>query len=151
MRCVLSTILIAMILACHSLVATHAHLDVAPGHSSSHSGQPHFHWHGSHSHSSDDHREGHHHKGEAGSQGETGDGLPQCAGTTFYGMDSAASMCQRLCADEISCTLWIQLLPVNAGGFLTDRLMAPVAWLDAPPQWSSARIPLYLRDLAIRC
>jgi hypothetical protein len=66
-------------------------------------------------------------------------------------MDSVASLCERLCADDISRVLWMQLAVVDAGDLLTNRLLALDAWLDVPPQWSIARIPLYLRDLAIRC
>ena len=151
MHCFISLMLIPIILTCHGLCAVHTHHGFAAELTSSQSDRPHFHVHGSHSHGSHDHGPGHSHDQKPELPAVTGESFPLHDSDACYCPDPVCSTIQRSSiADAIS-----DLLSDLAAGSL--EIIAPVERpaLDVPPdslrQWSTARIPLYLRSLAIRC
>ena len=151
MRRFLSSIVILMILASQGLCAVRTHIHFTSDPSYSGSVQPHFHVHGSHSHESHDRTPQRRHDQKRERPAVTGESFPLHDSDACYFPDSVSSTIERSStADAID-----YLLSDLAAGSL--EIIAPVehpaldAQPDSPRQWSTARIPLYLRSLAIRC
>ena len=150
MRLFVSKILILVILTCQGLVSGHAHSRITSGHSASHSGQPHFHVHGSHFHKSH-HRSGHHHDDAPGMPAVTSVPFPLHDCHAFYCADSVVSLTQCSSFSETSCFV-LQELATDAVRFVPlEAFPALEDWADLPRHWNTTRTALYLRDLSIRC
>jgi len=151
MRRFLSIILIVMILATQGLAAIHAHFGMELSHTASHSGRPHFHVHGSHSHGSHEDHGAHRHGEAPVLPVVSGVHFPSHDSDAFYCTDSVVSLIQRSSGAK-TLNFVLQELAVNAIGFVELKTSSALdGWPDRPRQWSNARTPLYLRDLAIRC
>lgn len=151
MRSFVSSILILMILASQVLCAEHTHFGFTSEPTATKSGRPHFHVHGSHSHKSHNHAPGHRHNPKPELSAVTGEPFPLHDSDAWYFPDSVSSTSRRLTTtNAIDC-----LLRHLAASF--SEIIVPVEspGIDVRPdsarQWSTARIPLYLRSLAIRC
>ena len=151
MRSFVSSILILMILASQVLCAVHTHFGFTSEPTASKSDRPHFHVHGSHSHKSHDHAPGYRHDRKPELSTVTGESFPLHDSDACYFPDSVSSTSQRSSTtNAIDC-----LLSDLAASF--SEIIVPVESpdIDVRPdsarQWSTARIPLYLRSLAIRC
>ncbi len=151
MRGFVSLLLISVIVACQGLYALDTHYGCTSELSSSQSNRPHFHVHGAHSHGSHHHARGHRHDQKPELPAVTGESFPSHDADACYCPDSVSSTIQRSStADAID-----YLLSDLASGFSEIIVLVGSPALDvrpdSPRQWSNARIPLYLRSLAIRC
>lgn len=151
MRRFLSIVLIVMILTSQGLCVVHAHVGMALSHSESHSGRPHFHVHGSHSHGSHADSADHHHDDAPVLPAVTRVPCPWHDSDACYCADSVVSMIQRSSAAETLDFMLLELAVCSVGFVQPEAFSALDGWPAAPRQWSSARTPLYLRDLSIRC
>jgi PhoPQ-activated pathogenicity-related protein len=151
MRRFLSIVLIVMILTSQGLCVVHAHVGMASSHSESHSGRPHFHVHGSHSHGSHADSADHHHDDVPVLPAVTRVPCPLHDSDACYCADSVMSMIQRSSAAETLDFMLLELAVCRVGVVQSEAFSALDGWPAAPRQWSSARTPLYLRDLSIRC
>ncbi|MFN8706334.1 MAG: hypothetical protein ACK50J_06605 [Planctomyces sp.] len=69
----------------------------------------------------------------------------------FFYADPVISMLHRSRAAKTLDFMLLELA-VNVVGVVQPEAFSAVdGWPDAPRRWSSARTPLYLRDLSIRC
>lgn len=151
MRRFMSIILMVMISTSQGLCAVHSHFGIALSHSESHSGRPHFHVHGSHSHGSHQHSADHHHDDAPVSPAVSGVESPWHDPDACYCADPVVSMLQRSRAAETLDCMLLELAVNVVGVVQPETFSALDGWPDAPRRWSSARTPLYLRDLSIRC
>lgn len=151
MRRYLSIVLIVMILTSQGLCVVHAHVRMALSHSESHSGRPHFHVHGSHSHGSHEDSADHHHDDAPALPAVSRVQLPWHDSDACYSADSVVSMMRRFSAAETLDFMLLELAICSIEVSQLEVFSALDGWPDAPRQWSNARIPLYLRDLSIRC
>ena len=151
MHCFISLMLIPIILTCHGLCAVHTHHGFAAELTSSQSDRPHFHVHGSHSHGSQEPAPGRSHNQKPEPPAVTGDSFPLHDSDACFCPDSVSPTIQlSSTADAFDCILsdlasGSSEIIVSVGSPTLD--VRP----DSPRQWSNARIPLYLRSLAIRC
>lgn len=151
MRRFLSIVLIVMILTSQGLCVVHAHVGMALSHSESHSARPHFHVHGSHSHGSHEDSADHHHDEAPVLPAVSRVPCPLHDSDACYCADSVVSMIQRSSAAETLDFMLLELAVCRVGVVQSEAFSALDGWPAAPRQWSSARTPLYLRDLSIRC
>jgi hypothetical protein len=151
MRRLLSSVLIITVFAMQSISFSHVHLPCGQEEAGHHSGRPHFHVHGGHSHAA-------HHKK---SQHEHVD--HECAATVHasHHMDHDLDACYL--PDSLASNLGLmqigaqRLLTACTLDFVPERF---VLHASVPQQYvrqfpacsrSTARVPLYLRSLAILC
>lgn len=160
MRAVFSIILMAAIVACHSLAATHVHFDLQ--HGKSHGQQPHFHLFGVHSHDhhhdhdhGDGHGDGHeharHHRHERERTPESPDGQwPDSNDATYGFVDSTVTKSHRLDSADVSTPFSLLVFESCVEGPAGDLTSAADERCVSPASGSTARTPRYLRDCSIR-
>lgn len=150
MRSFVSTILVVMILVCQGLSATHAHFG-HPMEMTLHSARPHFHAHGAHSHGADRDTadDGRHQQPLVPAFNE--DPFSQHDSDAFYCVDSVKCSLKR---SNFKATSHSSLKHEDLGALrllLPEAIPALAGRTVSPCQWSTARIPQYLRHLSIRC
>ena len=154
MRRLLCSILILTILAFQSLCPVHAHGGIGLKHSGAHAGRPHFHVSGFHLHAKHDHSSRHCHHQTPITPDVFGEPVPCHDGDAFYLADSVSAAIHRSgTVDTVDTLDWLMsdLASGLNGLVLPPESSAPSVRLDSPSQWSTARVPLFLRSLAIRC
>ena len=148
MRRFMSSILILLILATQGLCVMHTHFGFTSEVTSSQSDRPHFHVHGSHSH---DHAPGHRDDQKPELPAVTGESFPLHDSDACYSPDSVSSTIQRSSNTDAIDYLLSDLAASSSEIIVSAESPALDVRAGSACQWSTARIPLYLRILAIRC
>lgn len=155
MRLVLSILLIPLVLVAQSLCALHAHHGTHSTDAESHAGSPHFHATAG-NHHSHGHSHGHSHDGS--SIHETSDVSPSDFeqsqhqdGETYYVPDAVSQIGSRLDEHSALPVLANVMSPGSASIIADGALMLNVANQPNRRHCVTARIPLFLRDVSIRC
>lgn len=153
MRRLVSSLLILMILASQGLCAMHVHVGSDRNHTDTHSGRPHVHSSNSHGHQhhAHVHRDKNAHRPDPVSAKLTDASDPQSDSVPFYLPDPVNSQIGRSGCTELS--EWLSSrLDYTVDGITVQVVSQALDGRQISPcQWSTARTPLYLRSLVIRC
>ena len=148
MRRLLTSILIITVFAMQSISSSHVHLPCGPDEAEHHSGQPHFHVHGGHSHAAHDKKSQHEDNDHefAVTLHEAHD-VDAC-----YLPDSLSSIAGLTQTGDLRLLLSVFTLGIVPERF-DHHAFVPQQHIRqfAACSGSTARVPLYLRSLAILC
>lgn len=151
MRRLLTSILIITVVAMQSVSLSHVHLPCGPEEAEHHSGQPHFHVHGEHSHAGHDNKS------------KQKDAEHEFAATLHEAHHEDHDLDACYLPDSLSSNAGLtqlknlRLLSVLTLDIVSERLdhhaFVPQQHVRqfAAGSGSNARVPLYLRSLAILC
>lgn len=151
MRRLFTSILIITVFAMQSVSFSHVHVPCGPEEAEHHSGQPHFHVHGGHSHAAHDKKSQHKDEGH-----ESAATLHEVHHVDHdfnacYVPDSLASNAGLTRVSELR-FLTVFTLDIGARQFDRHAFVPQQQFRQfAVCSGSTARVPLYLRSLAILC
>ena len=153
MRRLVSSLLILMILASQGLCALHVHVGLDRNHTDTHSGRPHVHSSNSHGHQHHGHvhRDRNAHRPDPVAAALTNVSDPESDSVPFYLSDPVHSQISRSGCTELSEWLSGRLAYAVDGIIVAVVSQAIDGRQMLPCQWSTARTPLYLRSLVMRC
>ena len=151
MRRLLTSVLIIAVLAMQSISFSHVHLPCGPEEAEHHSGQPHFHVHGGHSHAAHDkksqHKDEHEFAVTLHEAHHVDHDVDAC-----YLPDSLSSIAGLTQTGDLRLLLSVFTLDIVPERF-EHHAFVPQQHVRqfAACSGSTARVPLYLRSLAILC
>lgn len=147
----LSLVLILTILTSRSASSVHAHGGVAMKDGHPHACGPHFHIHGHHHHGTDRDVKQHEHSGRSVAPEQSQPVIPCHDGDACFIVDSAPSATHRIVVADARTWSPVEMVVDPVVVVMLRKSSVPIVSLKTTCLCSIARVPLYLRTLAILC